>query len=61
MVGLSGNGLLHIWKRAWTLPTKMFLMNSIRLWGGGGFKDLIVTQSNLVVMWKVRPQKDIIS
>jgi len=30
-------------------------------WGGGGFKGLIVTKSNLVVMWKVRPQMGVIS
>ena len=30
-------------------------------WLGGGVKGLIVTWSNLVVTWKVRPQMDIIS
>ena len=58
MIGLSGNGLSQIRIRPWTWPTKMFLTNSIRL--GGRVKDLIVTWSNLVVTWKVRPHMGII-
>jgi hypothetical protein len=50
--------LLWIWKRLWTLPTKMFLNKFNSTWR---IKSLIVTRSNLVVTWIVRSQMSIIS
>ena len=55
---LSGNGLSQTWKMPLMLLTKMLLINLMRF--GGGSKVLIVTWSNLAVMWKVRPQMSII-
>ena len=58
MVGLSGNGLLGTWKRPRMWPTRTSLRPSIWI---GRVECLIVTMSNLVVTWKVRPHMDIIS
>ena len=58
MLGWHGNEHSRTWKRPYTWPIKMFLVNLIRC--GGGVKGLIVTWSNLVVTWKVRTKMGIV-
>ena len=53
MIGLSGNGLSWIRKRPWAGCSQRIRFNFGG--GGGGVKGLIMTPSNLVVTWKVRP------
>ena len=57
MVGLSGNGLPNL-EKALDIAYQGVLDDLDSIWG---VKGLIVTHSNLVVMWKVKPQMGIIS
>jgi hypothetical protein len=62
MVGLNGNGLLaRDFEKASDVASHDVLNEFDSTLGGGGVKDLIVTWSNLVVTWKVRPQMGILS
>jgi len=57
MVGSSRNILSHIWKRPWTWRIKLFFNEFDSTWG---VKSLILIWSNLMAMWKIKPQMRII-